>query len=52
MSDYLGMSEPTPLFDGHLFTARRWNTKIGMRYVLKSVAKVTPTTRPKLAWNT
>lgn len=52
MSDYLGMFELTPMYDGHesfygKAFVERWNTKHGVRYVLKSygtvVADVTPT---------
>lgn len=52
MSDYLGMFELTPLFDGRKSFygkafVERWNTENGMRYVLKSygtvVAMVAPT---------
>lgn len=52
MSDYLGMFELTPLYDGRKsFYGKafieRWNTEHGMQWVLKSygtvVARVTPT---------
>ena len=52
MSDYRGMFELTPLYDGHesfhgKAFVERYDTENGMRYVLKSygteVAKVTPT---------
>lgn len=52
MSDYLGMFELTPLYDGRKSFygkafVERWNTEHGMQWVLKSygtvVARVTPT---------
>lgn len=52
MSDYLGMFELQPLYDGRKSFygkafVERWNTENGTQYVLKSygtvVAKVTPT---------
>lgn len=52
MSDYLGTFELQPLYDSHQSFygkafVERWNTKCGVRYVLKSygtvVARVTPT---------
>lgn len=52
MSDYLGMFEMQPLYDGHesfygKAFVERWSTEHGTRYVLKSygtvVATVTPT---------
>lgn len=52
MSDYLGMSELQPLYDGRKSFygkafVERWGTKIGTQLALKSygteVAKVTPT---------
>ena len=51
MSDYLGMFELTPLYDGRKSFygkafVERWNAENGMQYVLKSygtvVARVTP----------
>lgn len=51
MSDYLGMSELQPLYDGHKSFygkafVERWDTETGTQSVLKSygteVAKVTP----------
>lgn len=55
MSDYLGMFELTPLYDGRKSFygkafVERWETEGGTRYVLKSygtvVATVTPVSEP------
>lgn len=56
MSDYLGMFELTPLYDGRKSFygkafVERWNTKHGVRYVLKSYGTVVATVTPTYADN-
>lgn len=56
MSDYVGMFELTPLYDGHRSFygkafVERYGTENGMRYVLKSYGTVVATVTPLSAWD-
>lgn len=57
MSDYLGTFELQPLNDGHKSFygkafVERWDTKSGMRHVLKSYGTVVARVTPISAWDT
>lgn len=57
MSDYRGMFELQPLYDGHKSFygkafVERWDTENGMRYVLKSYGTVVAQVTPISAWDT
>lgn len=56
MSDYLGMFELQPLYDGHKSFygkafVERWNTGNGVRYVLRSYGTVVAQVTPTSAWD-
>lgn len=57
MSDYLGMFELQPLYDGHKSFyekafVERYDTENGIRYVLKSYGTVVAKVTPISAWDT
>lgn len=57
MSDYRGMFELTPLYDGHKSFygkafVERWDTENGIQYVLKSYGTVVAQVTPISAWDT